>query len=232
MRTAYTPRTDGVAARCITFFRANPDEELSLEDITDKFDATRGNIHTLLAPAREAGLLDRYQNADGEYLYKAGPKIGKADGIDMDAVHNSRSPFGAPQRRRVAVPAVDLPDPRAVTIEDGIPLPGARAKRDWMPLLQRLQPKQSAALPLATLPALGADLEGGTFAGLTTQKDGTHCAVVLLPEKGADPTWKKALAWAAIVYNDVLRREVATNEEMATEDKFSRQVCVHVCACV
>ena len=28
-------------------------------------------------------------------------------------------------------------------------------------------------LPFAALPALGADLEGGTFAGLTTHKDGT-----------------------------------------------------------
>lgn len=148
MSTPYVPRADSVAARCIAFFQANPDEELTLEDITDKFDATRGNIHTLLAPAREAGLLGRYQNNDGDYIYKAGAKIGKADGIDMDAAHG-RSPFGTPQRRCVAAPAFELPDPLEVPIEDGIPIPTARTKRDWSPLLKRLQPKQSAVLPLA-----------------------------------------------------------------------------------
>jgi len=36
-------------------------------------------------------------------------------------------------------------------------------------------------IALAALPPLGADLGGGKFAGLTTRKDGTHAAVVLLP---------------------------------------------------
>lgn len=47
-----------------------------------------------------------------------------------------------------------------------------------------------------TLPALGAPLDGGTFAGLTTKKDGTHHAVVLLPEQAKRLTWKKAMNWA------------------------------------
>lgn len=55
---------------------------------------------------------------------------------------------------------------------------------------------QTNPIPFASLPALGADLEGGVFAGITTQKDGTHCAVIRLPENGADLTWKKAVAWA------------------------------------
>lgn len=50
---------------------------------------------------------------------------------------------------------------------------------------------------LASLPALGQPLEGGTFAGLTTRKDGTHCAVVLLPGRKEDINWKDAKAWAA-----------------------------------
>lgn len=55
----------------------------------------------------------------------------------------------------------------------------------------------AAALTLATLPALGADLEGGLFAGLTTDKQGRHFAVVLMPDKPAGQlTWKQALAWA------------------------------------
>lgn len=138
MKALYVPRVDSVAARCIAFFQANPDEELTLEDITDKFDAIRGNIHTLLAPARDAGLLGRYQNDEGEYIYKAGPKIGRA----ADLAH-------IVQRRRSPVPTVDLPDPLDVAIEDDVPIPASRTKRDWMPLLKRLKVKQSASLPLA-----------------------------------------------------------------------------------
>ena len=42
------------------------------------------------------------------------------------------------------------------------------------------------ATPFQLLPALGADLEGGTFCGLTTKPDGTHHAVVLLADKPAE----------------------------------------------
>ena len=62
----YKPRSDSLAYQCIHFFTSNPDEELTLEDITDKFDATRGNIHTLLRPAMDAGLLVRAHNQDGD----------------------------------------------------------------------------------------------------------------------------------------------------------------------
>jgi hypothetical protein len=55
---------------------------------------------------------------------------------------------------------------------------------------------QASAIALASLPALGADLDGGIFAGIITRKDGQHCAVVLLPARGQDLTWKKAGAWA------------------------------------
>lgn len=64
-------------------------------------------------------------------------------------------------------------------------------------------------LTLATLPALGADFDGGTFAGLTTRKDGTHHAVVLLPEKATDLTWKKATAWAKEQGGELPTRPVA-----------------------
>lgn len=53
-----------------------------------------------------------------------------------------------------------------------------------------------ASVTLSTLPALGADFEGGTFSGVITNKDGTHCAVVLLPGTAEDLTWEAAKAWA------------------------------------
>lgn len=52
------------------------------------------------------------------------------------------------------------------------------------------------AITLSALPALGAPLDTGIFAGINTAKDGTHCAVVLLPGAGTGLTWTKAKAWA------------------------------------
>lgn len=62
---------------------------------------------------------------------------------------------------------------------------------------------------LASLPALGQPFEGGTFAGLTTRKDGTHCAVVLLPGRKEDINWKDAKAWAAEQGGELPTRPVA-----------------------
>lgn len=144
MTTIPNFRSDSVAGRCIAFFKANPEEELSLDDIVDKFDATRGNIHTLLTAAREAGLLDRYQNTDSEWIYRAGSKLATS-GVNIDT-----APSAPPQRRRTPAPAVDLPSPDEVEIRDDVPLPGHKQKRDWLPLLKRLtKPGQSASLPLA-----------------------------------------------------------------------------------
>ena len=53
-------------------------------------------------------------------------------------------------------------------------------------------------MSITDLPAIGQLLNGGTFAGLTTKPDGTHCAVVLLPEAGTDLTWTNAKAWARL----------------------------------
>lgn len=53
------------------------------------------------------------------------------------------------------------------------------------------------ALALAALPALGAPLDGGIFAGVITQKDGQHVAVVLLPAQGEELAWQAAMDWAA-----------------------------------
>lgn len=67
----------------------------------------------------------------------------------------------------------------------------------------------ATSISLASLPAIGADLEGGTFAGLTTKPDGTHCAVILLPDAGTDLTWTKAKAWAKKQGGELPSRPVA-----------------------
>jgi hypothetical protein len=67
----------------------------------------------------------------------------------------------------------------------------------------------TAELRLASLPAIGSELEGGTFAGLTTKPDGTHCAVVLLPGAATDQTRTKAKAWAKKQGGELPSRPVA-----------------------
>ena len=67
-----------------------------------------------------------------------------------------------------------------------------------------------ASISLAALPALGTDFEGGTFAGITTRADGTHCAVVLLPGAAEDMTWEAAKAWAAEQGGELPTRPVAS----------------------
>ena len=65
------------------------------------------------------------------------------------------------------------------------------------------------AVSLSSLPALGTDFEGGTFAGITTRADGTHCAVVLLPSTSDDLTWEQAKAWAEEKGGELPTRPVA-----------------------
>lgn len=64
-------------------------------------------------------------------------------------------------------------------------------------------------IKFADLPALGADLDGGTFAGIITKRDGTHCAVILLPNKAHELTWKKAMNWAEKEGGELPSRPVA-----------------------
>jgi hypothetical protein len=71
---------------------------------------------------------------------------------------------------------------------------------------------ETATAPLAIqlLPALGQALLGGLFAGLTTTKDGTHCAIVLLPDAPAGRlSWSDAMAWAEGIEATLPTRPVA-----------------------
>ena len=74
---------------------------------------------------------------------------------------------------------------------------------------KNLMPTTQQTFTIATLPTLGSPLENGTFAGITTRADGTHCAVVLLPEHGEKLTWKKAMNWAEKHGAEIPSRPVA-----------------------
>jgi len=64
-------------------------------------------------------------------------------------------------------------------------------------------------MKFSDLPKIGTALHGGTFAGLTTKKNGTHHAVILLPDQGTDLTWKKACNWAQKLEAELPSRPVA-----------------------
>ena len=75
-------------------------------------------------------------------------------------------------------------------------------------------------ITIATLPALGAELQGGTFAGITTQPDGAHCAVILLPDQGSKLTWNAAVDWAKALDAELPTRPVAAMLFANIKDKL------------
>ena len=68
---------------------------------------------------------------------------------------------------------------------------------------------QTTTIAFSALPALGAPLENGTFAGVITQSNGAHFAVVLLPDRGSKLTWKKAMNWAKKLGGELPTRPAA-----------------------
>ena len=51
----YTPKANSKIGKALAFFSANPDEELSTDELAEKFSLVRGSVHTVLRPTVEAG---------------------------------------------------------------------------------------------------------------------------------------------------------------------------------
>lgn len=149
MKPTYTPRPGTLPSMVIGFFCNNHDEYLALDDITDKFDCTRGNIHTQLGLAMEHGLLIRQRDEDGQYIYKRGPKCPKSLPEPSAA---PRAPATKPTRSEPACKST-LPDPLTVELETGVPIEtnhgNYQSKSNWGVLLERMSPGQSCKLPLS-----------------------------------------------------------------------------------
>ena len=139
----YTPRAGSLASQVIGFFRHNPDEELLLDDITDKFDATRDNIHTLLA---------RYRNADGDYVYKPSAACDAYANVTIAATVAKAKAADA------QMAAIDFD---ALQVDDGVayqPAAGVKGFSKWDPLFARLtKAGQSVELPQALHGRLSAE---------------------------------------------------------------------------
>ena len=153
MTATYFPQRGSIPMRVVAFFQANPEEELGVGDIVEKFDASRGNVHTILRLATEAQLLVRDRDIDGDYVYKPGPLIDATPsaGVDIDVVHRRSQPPGLTTAKRPSgrVARVTL-DMAAVHISDSIPIPTGTTRqgpRQYNELLDRMTTGDSAGLP-------------------------------------------------------------------------------------
>ena len=74
----YRPYPGSFASLVVDFFLANPEEELSPDDMVIKWPSVqRKNIRTLLSSAVEAKALIRTKSPDGDFIYSPGPNLQK-----------------------------------------------------------------------------------------------------------------------------------------------------------
>lgn len=157
MSPQYKPSAGSLPAQVVWFFTNNPDEQLSLGDITEKFDTPRGNIHTQLGRSIDAQLLARTRNEDGEYIYSAGPAIGKTAAEPAVVQPAAVSPAPAAPAVPTAPACVKKPhtglaglDVASLRVEEGIPFAkhSIKGRNKWEPLFGKLvKPGQSVAIP-------------------------------------------------------------------------------------
>ena len=81
------------------------------------------------------------------------------------------------------------------------------------------QISQTAAIRFAALPAINAPFCDGTFAGITTNKDGQHFAVCQLPSRVTKVTWQAATDWAKGLNAELPSRTVAAMIVANVEDR-------------
>jgi hypothetical protein len=153
--SSYTPRPGSVSTRVLEFFRANPDEDLTIDDIAQKFDATRNNVHTLLTLAIDNELLARSRNEDGEYVYhlpshKPARKQGNAAPASQTA-KTHRKPAATSVRKTL--------DMSTLVVDENVPFIGDQVKGEskWAPFFAKFtKPGQSIAIPGDLRGAVGA----------------------------------------------------------------------------
>ena len=134
--STYTPREGSVAFRVLEFLSANPDESLSADEVAIKFDCTRNNVHTLLAPAVSAGSLIRRQDLeDGELVYRVGSGAPAVIVKPAAAPGSASNPFGA---ARGAARTPFWIDAGQIAIDSGVPLPPPRGAASTGPACSRV----------------------------------------------------------------------------------------------
>lgn len=143
-KTTYTPPADSLASSVVSYFRNNPEEQLTVEDISEKFSVGLSSVHTQLSLVLDAKLLHRSQDQDGQYVYAAGTTLA----IDYGWKQTSL----AKQAKRVQAPNHDAFDFAAVKIESGVPVPQRSIGKTLQlrKLLFKLSESESCVLPMNT----------------------------------------------------------------------------------
>lgn len=150
--STYTPREGSVAFRVLEFLSANPDESLSADEVAIKFDCTRNNVHTLLAPAVSAGSLIRGQDLeDGELVYRVGSGAPAVIVKPAAAPGSASNPFGAARGPARSPFRIDVTQ---IAIDADVPLPPTRRRIDWPSVFARMAPGDSFALPAGAKSAI------------------------------------------------------------------------------
>ena len=131
--SGYAPQADSVASRVISFFEANPDEELDLDALVAKFDKPRKQWHSLLGAAVLGNLLKREEReSDGELVYRPGGGSArvkaKATAPVADDALARGSWLGAKASQKPARKAPYVVDLESIKFIEGVPLPPARGK--------------------------------------------------------------------------------------------------------
>lgn len=159
--TTYIPQIGTLPAKVITFFAANPDEELTSLDIAEKFDCGRNSVHTNLAMAVDAGLLKRITNEDGDPAYVRTEFTAAAAKRIVAAIPVPPPTAPEPKKARPRAHTALLSlDPKIIRVDEDVPIPSTVTRRGsdkWAPVFNQLKKKgQSIELPIEARTALGA----------------------------------------------------------------------------
>jgi hypothetical protein len=168
---SYLPQPDSLAARVCALFARNPEDELSAADIALKFDVTNvGGIKHSLAQSVATGLLTLKKNLTIS-TYSAGPRLAEALSKAEAAPGNGG---GAPatggfyawlarngqtSAEGRAPTANTLPPPDSLVIEQGVPMPTARAAlgAQYAAVFADMGPGDSFKVPTSAAPRMTAN---------------------------------------------------------------------------
>lgn len=144
----FQPLQGSVAFKVIEYLTDNAGSRLNQSTISEKFEVQYNMVHTLLGPAVKAGVLTRGEDPDStELAYMLAKRKGGAKVVLLDEA-SATATIARPKAS--ALPSARLPalNLNAIQINSGVPLPGARQRREWEPLFDRMEVGDSFAVAL------------------------------------------------------------------------------------
>ena len=148
----YKPIANSKPAKVIQFFSANPDEELTADDMVIKFGMQRNSVHTILRPATMAGLLSRRRDEFGDHFYSLGPSLIRETSEPTEAASSADNPLDPVHSISFQWPtngrSIDIEAINLLVVDSHIPYTPLPSQHKWDPLFSKLdQAGQSVAFP-------------------------------------------------------------------------------------